>query len=89
MSKLRRTALLATAFLAFTALAQAAPKHGIAMLGDPALPPDFTHLPYANPDAPQGGELRQAITGSFDSVNPFIVKGQAAAGGRPVRSRRS
>lgn len=82
MSKLRRTALLATAFLAFTALAQAAPKHGIAMLGDPALPPDFTHLPYANPDAPQGGELRQAITGSFDSVNPFIVKGQPVTGTR-------
>lgn len=52
------------------------------MLGAPALPPDFAHLPYANPDAPKGGQLRQAVTGSFDSVNPFIVKGQAAAGVR-------
>ncbi|MCA3562548.1 MAG: ABC transporter substrate-binding protein [Aestuariivirga sp.] len=82
MSKLRRTALLATAFLAFTSLAQAEPKHGIAMLGEPALPQDFKNLPYVNPDAPQGGELRQAITGAFDSVNPFIVKGQAVIGPR-------
>lgn len=82
MSKLRRTALLATAFLAFTTLAHAEPKHGIAMLSEPALPPDFKNLPYANPDAPQGGELRQAITGSFDSVNPFIVKGQPVTGTR-------
>ena len=82
MTKLRRTALLASALLAFTSLAMAEPKPGIAMLGDPALPPDFKSLPYANPDAPQGGELRQAITGSFDSVNPFIVKGQPVTGTR-------
>ena len=82
MNTLRRTALLATAFLAFTSLARAEPKHGIAMLGDPALPPDFKSLPYANPDAPQGGELRQAIGGSFDSVNPLIVKGQPVTGTR-------
>ena len=50
------------------------------MHGEPALPADFTHLPYANPDAPQGGTLRQAITGSFDSVNPFIVMGQKPYG---------
>jgi len=56
----------------------AEPRHGLAMHGEPALPADFQHLPYANPDAPQGGILRQATTGSFDSVNPFIVKGQKA-----------
>ncbi len=82
MSKLRRTALFATAFLALTTLSEAAPRPGIAMLGEPALPPDFKNLPYANPDAPQGGELRQAITGSFDSVNPFIVKGAPVTGTR-------
>jgi peptide/nickel transport system substrate-binding protein len=58
--------------------AAAAPSHGIAMQGEPALPPDFKNLPYANPDAPQGGELRQAVVGTFDSLNPFIVKGNAA-----------
>jgi peptide/nickel transport system substrate-binding protein len=75
------TALLATAALAaFATLASATPKHGISMHGEPALPPDFKNLPYANPDAPQGGALRQAITGTFDSVNPLIVKGTAANG---------
>jgi peptide/nickel transport system substrate-binding protein len=59
-------------------LAIAAPKHGIAMHGEPALPPDFQHLPYANPDAPQGGQLRQAVVGTFDSISPFIVKGSPA-----------
>lgn len=79
---LRRAALLAATLLAVTSLAMAEPKPGIAMLGEPALPPDFKNLPYANPDAPQGGELRQAITGSFDSVNPFIVKGSPVTGTR-------
>ena len=37
----------------------------------------FQALPYVNPDAPQGGSLRQAVTGTFDSVNPFIIKGTA------------
>jgi peptide/nickel transport system substrate-binding protein len=72
--------LTATAIAALTTLAQAAPKHGIAMQGEPALPPDFKNLPYSNPEAPQGGQLRQAITGTFDSLNPFIVKGNAANG---------
>ncbi|QIG51415.1 ABC transporter substrate-binding protein [Nordella sp. HKS 07] len=58
--------------------AAAEPRHGIAMHGDAALPADFKSLPYANPDAPKGGIFRQAVTGSFDSVNPFIVKGQKA-----------
>jgi peptide/nickel transport system substrate-binding protein len=58
----------------------AAPKHGITMHGEPALPADFVSLPYANPNAPQGGSLRQATTGAFDSLNPFIVKGNAATG---------
>ncbi len=61
-------------------VACAEPKHGIAMHGEPALPAGFPHLPYANPDAPQGGILRQAVTGTFDSLNPFIVKGSAATG---------
>ena len=46
------------------------------------LPADFKHLPYVNPDAPQGGALRMAITGSFDSLSPFIVKGTPVTGVR-------
>ena len=63
-------------------VAYAAPQHGIAMHGEPALAADFKNLPYVNPDAPQGGTLRQAITGTFDSTSPFIVKGTAAIGVR-------
>ncbi|MBC6406931.1 MAG: ABC transporter substrate-binding protein [Rhodobacteraceae bacterium] len=46
------------------------------MYGSPALPKDFSHLPYANPDAPKGGVLVTSNTGSFDSLNPFILKGK-------------
>ncbi len=56
-------------------LATAEPSHGIAMYGDPALPPDFAHLPYANPDAPVGGRIVVANVGSFDSLNPYILTG--------------
>ncbi|EAS50346.1 peptide ABC transporter, periplasmic peptide-binding protein [Aurantimonas manganoxydans SI85-9A1] len=45
------------------------------MQGDPALPADFEHLPYANPDAPQGGTMRYGVFGTFDNLNPVIVRG--------------
>ena len=57
-------------------LAMAEPQHGIAMYGEPALPPDFQSLPYANPDAPKGGRIVQGEVGSFDSLNPHIRKGR-------------
>ncbi len=53
----------------------AAPAHGIAMYGAPALPPDFVSLPYANPDAPKGGRVVTGNVGGFDSLNPFILRG--------------
>lgn len=56
------------------------PKHGIAMYGEPALPPDFVSLPQVNPDAPKGGRIVFGESGSFDSLNPFILKGRAPAG---------
>ena len=52
-----------------------ADEHGIAMYGEPALPADFAHLPYANPEAPQGGSFSEGQVGSFDSLNPHILKG--------------
>lgn len=57
------------------------PKHGIAMHGEPALPPNFTHLPYARPDAPKGGRLVIGFQGAFDSLNPFNLKAGSAAQG--------
>lgn len=52
-------------------------SYAIAMHGAPALPADFTHMPYANPNAPKGGRLVQGLLGTFDSLNPLIVKGLA------------
>lgn len=54
--------------------------HGLALYGDPALPADFTHFPHANPDAPTGGSLVRSAIGSFDSTNPFIIRGTPATG---------
>jgi peptide/nickel transport system substrate-binding protein len=58
----------------------AEPSYAIAMHGDPALPKDFHHFTYANPDAPKGGRIDYAWQGTFDSVNPFIVQGDASRG---------
>src|SRR3984893_7157391 len=52
-------------------------SYAIAMHGAPALPADFTHMPYANPDAPKGGRVVWGASGTFDSLNPFIVRGLA------------
>jgi peptide/nickel transport system substrate-binding protein len=60
-----------------TAAASAADSHAMAMHGAPALPADFSHMPYANPDAPKGGRLVWGILGTFDSLNPLIVRGLA------------
>lgn len=49
----------------------------LALHGAPALAPDFTHLPYANPEAPKGGALRYGIEGSFDSLNVLIYRGNS------------
>jgi peptide/nickel transport system substrate-binding protein len=57
--------------------ASAGESYAIAMHGAPALPADFTHMPYANPDAPKGGRLVQGLSGTFDSLNPLIVRGLA------------
>lgn len=55
----------------------AEPQHGIAMYGAPQLPPDFVSLPYANPAAPTGGKVVTGELGSYDSLNPHILKGSS------------
>ena len=54
--------------------------HAISMHGKPALPSDYSHFPYVNPDAPKGGTMRYGVFGTFDSLNPFIIRGVAARG---------
>ena len=90
MTRLARAARLALVAAGFAPVAGAGrAAHGIAMYGEPALPPDFVSLPYANPEAPKGGTIVFGETGGFDSLNPYILRGRApAGGGRPTSSSR-
>ncbi|MGR3723641.1 extracellular solute-binding protein [Abyssibius alkaniclasticus] len=63
-------------------VAQAEPSYAISMYGTPALGPDYTNLPYANPDAPKGGQVIYSEYGGFDAFSPYIVKGRAPYGVR-------
>ena len=54
--------------------------NAIAVLGKPALPPDFPYFPYVDPNAPKGGEVHLASPGTFDNFNPFILRGTAPLG---------
>ncbi len=70
-----KPAIVAILLSGFAPLAQA-DGHGIALYGEPALPPDYTHLPQVNPDAPKGGRFVDGQVGSFDSLNPHILAGR-------------
>ncbi len=61
-------------------------SHAVALHGEPKYSADFEHLDYVNPDAPKGGTLKQHVIGTFDSLNPFIIKGHPAAGLNFLRS---
>ena len=74
-NQIKRSILGAIAIICLALPAGADGPHGIAMYGDPALPPDFVSLPYANPDAPKGGKVVTGNIGGYDSLNPFILKG--------------
>ena len=68
--------LLACAFLSPAAWA----AHGYALWGDLKYPAGFPNFSYVNPQAPKGGRLRLAVAETtFDSFNPFLVKGNPAA----------
>ena len=58
----------------------AQPVHGLAMHGAPKHRAGFSHFPYVDPDAPRGGRLTQGMLGTFDSLNPFIIRGVSATG---------
>ena len=68
--------------LLLPSIAIAEPKPGVALHGTPKLAADFAYLPYANPDAPKGGRATFAVLGSYDSLNPLIVKGVPVSGVR-------
>ncbi len=70
-----RVACCGTLVLAAASPQSADAAYAIAMHGAPALPPDFTAMPYVNPDAPKVGRLVEGELGTFDSLNPLIVLG--------------
>ena len=85
----RPVVLVAAIVLALAAaLASAQPKgdakvtsgHGFSMYGDLKYPAGFKHFAYVNPSAPKGGDVKLAAIGTFDNLNPFILKGVGAAG---------
>jgi microcin C transport system substrate-binding protein len=60
--------------------AKAQPRHGLSLFGDLKYPPNFTHFDYVNPDAPKGGTVKYAAIGTFDTLNPFQLRGNPAQG---------
>jgi microcin C transport system substrate-binding protein len=66
--------------LAAVGVARAISGAGISLYGDLKYPADFTHFDYANPDAPKGGTMRLSAIGTFDTLNPFVVRGVPAGG---------
>ena len=90
----RRLLVLAAAAVAsagrfnIPAAAQGAERHGMSAFGDLALPADFKHFPYVDPDAPKGGLYSETVSSrgfngsflTFDSLNGYILKGDGAFG---------
>jgi microcin C transport system substrate-binding protein len=58
----------------------AEPRHGASMFGELKYGPDFEHFDYANPDAAKVGTLTLSAIGSFDNLNPYILRGNPASG---------
>ena len=76
-----------TAIILFVCLIQvffheacASSTHAIAMHGQPKYPENFTSFEYVNPNAKKGGTLRLHAIGTYDTLNPYIIKGKSAAG---------
>ena len=65
--------LLIIALAIFSSPASAEEQYGMAMVGTPKYNAQSTHLDYANPEAPKGGTLKQAVNGSFDTLNPLSL----------------
>ncbi|MBR1778752.1 MAG: ABC transporter substrate-binding protein [Alphaproteobacteria bacterium] len=79
---MKKWGLLLLLFFSFPAVAeyQATPAKGVAMHGMPRYGWNFKNFDYVNPDAPKGGTLKMSAYGSFDTFNPYTIKGVSAAG---------
>jgi microcin C transport system substrate-binding protein len=74
------TLLLTATITPAAGAADSTTGHALSLFGDVKYPPGFQHFDYVNPDAPKGGTARLSAIGSFDNLNPFIIKGVAAVG---------
>ena len=72
----RHLLFLAAAIVALAGAARGEPSHGLSIFGELKYPAGFRHFEYVDPDAPKGGEMRISFVGSFDNLNPFILKGE-------------
>ncbi len=66
--------------LAAVAAMAAAGSHGLSLFGELKYPPGFKNFEYVDPQAPKGGTMKFSAIGTYDTLNPFVVKGVAAAG---------
>jgi microcin C transport system substrate-binding protein len=73
-------ALLLVAGLATSQAQEGEWRHATSLVGEPKYAADFPHFDYVNPDAPKGGVVRLSVTGGFDTLNPFLAKGNLATG---------
>ena len=82
MSNARFVSMLGAVFalVVGSAAAEVEPRHGASMYGELKYGPGFEHFDYADPSAPKGGTVGLSAIGTFDSLNPFILRGTAAAG---------
>ncbi|PTU73862.1 extracellular solute-binding protein [Pseudomonas mangrovi] len=55
-------------------------SHGYAQFGTLKYPASFSHFDWVNPDAPKGGTLRMMASGTFDTLNPYTLKGTSPSG---------
>lgn len=73
-------ALSASLLAGLPVAALASGSHAISLHGDPKYGPEFRHFDYADPDAVKGGDVRLHSIGTFDTLNPYTLKGVSAAG---------
>lgn len=76
---------VAISMLAWAGIAQAqtdkpVERHGLSLFGSLKYKPGFKKFDYVNENAPKGGLIRLSAIGTYDSLNPFIIKGRTAAG---------
>ena len=77
----RAPAIIVVALLlVFTDTARGAATHGVSLFGDLKYGPDFKNFDYVNPDAPKDGTMRRSAIGTFDTLNPFVIKGTPPSG---------